>query len=102
MAERPTLAQFEACVGQAFELRMDDAPSLSLDLVEVTSLGVRQRRADGTEGSKSFTLLFRGPPEPVLPQATYPLETNGLGQVGVFIVPMGRDETGVSYEAVFN
>ena len=100
--ERPTRAQFEACLEGAFTLNVENGPGLCLELVEVTSLGVRQLRNDGGEEIESFTLLFRGPLEPVLPQAIYPLENARLGHLDVFVVPVGRDEGGVSYEAVFN
>lgn len=50
----------------------------------------------------AFSLIFAGPPHFVLPQQTYDLEHAGLGQVGVFLVPVGRNAEAVSYQAIFN
>ncbi len=49
----------------------------------------------------SFTLLFRGPPDPLLPQAIYTFRRDGREQ-DIFIVPVARDTSGTEYEAVFN
>ena len=49
-----------------------------------------------------FSLVFRGPHEPLLPQQIYPFEHDQLGAFDLFIVPVGRDEEGLQYEAVFN
>jgi len=38
----------------------------------------------------------------VLPQRLYRLEHNGLGELDIFLVPIGKDEQGVSYQATFN
>jgi hypothetical protein len=48
-----------------------------------------------------FSLLFRGPAESVLPQATYPLQHAQLGTLAIFLVPISRGADGVRYEAVF-
>lgn len=49
-----------------------------------------------------FSLIFRGPAAPVLPQRTYPLDNPHTGPLEIFIVPIGRDAAGVLYQAVFN
>jgi hypothetical protein len=48
-----------------------------------------------------FSLLFVGPADPVLPQATYVLTHATLGELAIFLVPVGRDAESVRYEAVF-
>lgn len=48
-----------------------------------------------------FSLLFRGPPEPILPQAIYALEHATLGVSEIFLVPLAPDADGTRYEAVF-
>jgi len=61
---------------------------------------------DVTDGSKhehiNFSLLFRGPLQPLLLQRTYTVEHDRLGQFELFIVPIRRDANGLYYEAVFN
>ncbi len=49
-----------------------------------------------------FSLMFRGPREPVYPQHIYRVTHAALGEMDLFLVPVGRDQNGVSYQAVFN
>ena len=46
--------------------------------------------------------MFAGPPEPFLPQATYPMHHEAIeGALPIFIVPIARVKDGFQYEAVF-
>lgn len=47
------------------------------------------------------SLLFRGGPEWLLPQGTYALAHETLGEGLLFLVPVGRDDDGLDYQAVF-
>jgi hypothetical protein len=49
-----------------------------------------------------FSILLRGPAEPVLPQGIFRLEHPRLGAADVFFVPIGRDDRGTAYEAIFS
>ncbi len=71
---------------------------LTLELVEVTA----GREAGGGRPRGSFSLLFRGPRVPLLPQRIYHLEHDTLGALQVFLVPITPDPQGSLYEAVFN
>lgn len=51
---------------------------------------------------EQFSLLFRGPSEPPVPQATYTVSHPELGEFLLFLVPVGRDPHGLIYEACFN
>ncbi|MBO9624513.1 MAG: hypothetical protein J7500_17530 [Sphingomonas sp.] len=53
----------------------------------------------GREGG-SFRLEFTGPADQILPQATYRLSADGRA-FDIFIVPIGRNEHGTRYEAIF-
>ena len=48
----------------------------------------------------AFRLLFVGPVDPVLPQATLPFR-QGDDEIDIFIVPIARDQAGTQYEAIF-
>ena len=100
MLDRLTCADFAREAGATFRLEEDVASSVSLVLVEAAEL---PRRA-GLPGAPRapFTLVFRGPADPVLPQRIYALKNEALGRLGIFLVPVGRDAAGVLYEAVFN
>ncbi len=89
-----TAAHFEPQVGETFRLSI--APQdLVFKLVEVRKLG-QAVRAGG-----AFSLLLMTPPGPFLRQGTYPLDNASLGQLNLFIVPLGPKDGGNSYEAVF-
>lgn len=50
----------------------------------------------------AYALEFLGPASPVVSQGTYTMTHEGLGELPIFIVPVGRNRNGVVYEAVFN
>jgi hypothetical protein len=93
-----TVDEFAALVGETFALDAGEAGILELQLTAATP-----GRNPGPEGTRHpFAVAFRGPVDPPLPQDTYRLEHDGLGALDLFIVPVGRDEAGTDYEAVFN
>jgi len=74
-------------------------PSLALTLEEA-ALFPSRASPDGMR--PPFSLLFIGAGDMVLPQATYRLRHDNMGEVAIFLVPIGKDQRGVSYQAVFN
>ncbi len=66
-----------------------------LELIEVIE------RNDSRE-FEQFSLIFRAAREPVLPQRTYHVEHETLGSMDLFLVPIGPDDSGMRYQAVFN
>ena len=68
---------------------------------EVTPLGPAPApTADGPR-RVPFSLLFHGPPTPILPQRIYPVDHGAIGAFELFLVPLGPDRVGMRYEAVF-
>ncbi len=51
---------------------------------------------------ESFSLIFRGPLNLPLRQRTYSMKHYALGNLEMFLVPVGKDGGGRYYEAVFN
>lgn len=97
-----THESFLSHLGTEFALRLGPAAALPLTLIEARALGAAPRpRPDGTRPRQPFALLFRGPRQPVLPQRTYRLEHAAMGALELFIVPVGPDEAGLCYEAIF-
>ena len=67
--------------------------------VEMTLETAVELPSSGREGG-SFRLEFRGPFEPILPQGIYQFH-GGEEPAEIFIVPVGRQDSGTLYEAVF-
>jgi hypothetical protein len=45
--------------------------------------------------------VFRGPGDVLLPQRIYRMEHEEIGVFDLFLVPIGPDEIGLRYEAIF-
>jgi hypothetical protein len=54
------------------------------------------------ETTFAFELVFRGPREPVLPQAIYRMTHPEVGTLDIFIVPLKSEAEGTTYQAVFS
>jgi hypothetical protein len=100
MLDRLTVAMFAEQIGKTFRLYLEDGPVLDLVLVEARNLSPRAGNLGPRLGP--FSLLFRGPKAPVLPQRIYPLENEAFGRLEIFLVPIAADADGVKYEAIFN
>lgn len=50
---------------------------------------------------EQFSVLFTGPVSPWLTQGTYTLNHTQMGQLDLFIVPLGPRDDRMTYEAVF-
>lgn len=90
-----TLSTFEPLVGDRFTVDAKTPAGLEVVLESATAAGA------WPGGRDPFSLLFLGPGEPLLPQATYALRHAGLGVLEIFLVPIARAADGVRYEAIF-
>jgi hypothetical protein len=89
---------FEPHIGTDFSIEVGDG-------VVTTVLDSVQRHGQRSHGNRTepFALVFLGPSGSPLPQATYSLAHSELGELAIFLVPIGPDDTGRHrYEAVFN
>ena len=94
-----TLETCRRHVGESF-VRPDDAgPDVTLELTAAEP-GRRDPRAQ-EPGDRPFSLLFRGPLDHRLTQGMHDLDHPRLALRGIFLVPVGQDEDGLLYEAVF-
>lgn len=101
---------FAPLVGKAFHLSAGGA-SIDLVLTKVTPLPP-PRQIDGATGKaipvdrlparlEPFSLLFQGPADKLLPQATHRLTPVGGEPLDIFLVPIRRERDGLVYEAIF-
>ena len=92
-----THEQFEPCTNQSFAIELESSVPMELTLIEVETWG----DLDTFPGTRQpFRLLFRGPVTPVLEQQTFVLLNETLGDLSLFLVPVGPDEKGMRYEVV--
>ncbi|BCM17436.1 DUF6916 family protein [Mesorhizobium sp. J8] len=89
-----SVADFDQAVGQTFIVETN-GKMVALELSAVRRIANSPREGGG------FSLLFKGPREMLLPQATYHFVGSELAH-DIFIVPISGDQTSYTYEAVFN
>jgi hypothetical protein len=93
------LEDFVDKVGTAFALK-EEVMAVSGLMLESAEAVKSQPASPGARAP--FSLIFRGPDASVLPQGNYQLHHDGLGDIAIFIVPVGKDPEGVEYQALFN
>lgn len=90
---------FKDQVGNVFTVVEEGVPPIALTLKEAAPLPTRY----APKGVRPpFSLTFLGADERVLPQKLYRLKHEVMGEVTIFLVPVGKDVRGVSYQATFN
>ena len=95
MSEIFTIDTFSGHVGTKFLMLYGDSQTAELELMSVTDVGSSPRQSQ-------FSLVFLGPHGAPIAQGIYRIEHENLGTLDLFLVPIGRDKSGVSYEAIFN
>jgi hypothetical protein len=88
-------ATFETWVNSEFQIMENGSPVCALQLT-----GIVQRTKTPTQ--ETFSLMFRGPLTPFLPQGIRSLKHGELGELDIFLVPVEKEKDGFEYEAVFN
>ena len=94
MTELPSRSAFADCLGNTFRIRASEEKEETVTLIEVKKLGNSGPR-------EQFSVLFRGGQGDYLRQKTYRMEHEGLGRMELFLVPLGPDDQGMLYQAVF-
>ena len=86
---------FAGCLNDRFQVVGEHAAPFDLELIQVSEEKVAQKQ-------RIFSVMFRGPTDKFMPQRTYQLKHHRLGVREIFLVPVGQDEKGFQYQAVFN
>ncbi|MEA2326485.1 MAG: hypothetical protein QOE68_1444 [Thermoanaerobaculia bacterium] len=99
-----TLETAQPLVNTLFQVIVDEGSTLEMKLIDVAPFDLPRRPPRGSKQPKRapFALYFLGPFEPILPQRMYDFRSGTMDLNGLFIVPVGRDEEGTEYEAVFS
>jgi hypothetical protein len=102
LLKRLTVTTCAAYVGEPFQVLFNDRTRLTLELIAATPyVGLEAEEAPSESGRAPFSLIFRGPRDRVLPQRSYRLAHQTLGEFPLFLVPIGPDSVGMCYEAAF-
>ena len=94
MLENFSVGTFSGHLGDSFRVYPEDSGTLDLELVSATTLG--------QSSGRPFSIVFRCPRDVLLPQRIYRMEHGEIGAFDIFLVPIGPDEEGLLYEAIFN
>ncbi len=80
-------------------LDVENAPEVELELAELVEFPTL---TDGRSDVERFSLFFYGPGDFFLPQSTYRLAHERMGEFDIFLVPSAQEPRGYLYEAVFS
>jgi hypothetical protein len=98
MSDLLHISDFSPYLNQTFQLHFSHEIVLPAELIDATSLNNSYSPAE----RPPFTLVFRTPQkDSYYPQMTVVLKHPEKGDLPIFIVPLGPDQDGMKYEAVF-
>ena len=89
------ISDFEAHLRSKFQMFIDEATALEVELVDVKKHG-------NTESPYQFSLHFAAPLSAPPRQGSFKMQHEKLGELHLFLVPIARDQAQLYYEAVFN
>ncbi|HET6764137.1 MAG TPA: hypothetical protein VFH27_10710 [Longimicrobiaceae bacterium] len=98
MLDNLTLDTFRPLVGQPFAVLVGEDRFMPAHLVAAEPLAGDK---DPRRKREPFALTFRGPAGGHLPQDIYEVRGADMDGLELFLVPLGPDEHGTLYEAVF-
>jgi hypothetical protein len=88
-------SEFSKYLNSKFRIPISDEQTVEAELVEVSELMLSARQ-------ERFSIVFRTSNEFFLGQGQRAMAHDQMGEFILFLVPVGRNEQGTSYEAVFN
>jgi hypothetical protein len=98
MLEDFTIDTFRPRLGELFHIVLDDGGHLPTKLTAVDPSG-----ASPAAGSARtpFSLVFHTVPGVVLPQRIYRMQNETMDSFELFLTPLGPDDRGTRFQAVF-
>lgn len=94
MERRLEKAEIAEHVKTKFRVHVDESNVLEMELVRIDE-------GHSTPRQEQFSLIFECP-HIYLPQRIYRMEHERMGNISLFLVPIGKIEDNFIYEAVFN
>jgi hypothetical protein len=78
-----------------FKVQQYPNGTITLELIDVVE-------SDLSPKMELFSLQFRGPATPRIPQLIHTLEHDKLGRFDIFLTAIAGDAQGITYESVFH
>lgn len=94
-----TKETFEQLSSKTFQITFNENTVAQSELIEIKA-NPKIQLQDGQ--IEPFSLVFEVADSEVFDQNTYLLKSDELEEMPIFLVPIGQDEKGVRYEAIFN
>ena len=95
MSQKLEHEEFAKHLNSKFRIRIDESQTVESELTEVSELLLSPRQ-------ERFAVVFRTSNDFYLDQGMRSFEHDVMGEFELFLVPVGRDDDGTYYEAVFN
>ncbi|HLG15591.1 MAG TPA: GNAT family N-acetyltransferase [Blastocatellia bacterium] len=95
MLEKTTQQMFRDNLGTTFRTQSPSSGPVEMELISVVDHGSTPRQ-------EQFSLIFLAPEDTPILQNLFVLEHGTLGTFDLLLVPIGRDATGIQFEAVIN
>jgi hypothetical protein len=95
-----TVDDFKPLTGSQFVVKQVGGESVDMTFTLMTATALVGGYALAKRGA--FSLTFNGPRQPIYRQNTFTLVHEKLGELSIFMVPIGTNSDGCLYEAVFN
>jgi len=87
--------EFSQYINTKFQIKIDEQQMVELELTDVSGLKLYPKQEE-------FAVTFCGPPDMFLGQGSRSFAHEQMGEFELFLVPIGKDERGFNYQAVFN
>jgi hypothetical protein len=100
MLDKLNCSVFEEQLDTTFHIDSGEGDTVDMVLIEATSL--KAGKAPTAPRRDPFSIVLRAPKGTALAQKIYEITHDRIGEFALFLVPIGPDDKGMLYEAVFN
>jgi hypothetical protein len=97
--EELTFENVHPLIGSSFRVAVPDRGDVELKITDVCK--VMERVKSPRLKRQPFSIFLLGPADVLLGQGTHPLHHDEMGELTIFLVPIGKRDNGFEYEAVF-
>lgn len=102
MLDRVTSTDFRQHLNERFLIRPHTSPPVEVELISIDDLGEGSAGEDSHGRRQPFSVVFRSLQlDSYLLQRIYTVEHEQMGSLDIFLVPIGPDQHGMRYEAIF-